>query len=239
LDQLTNPNGLLAEAFRQVRTTLVPKMDRRGYKTVMFVSAQSGSGASAVLGNFAVSLAAVGRRVLVLDANLRQPSQHTIFNTPPSPGLTDVLRSQSDAQTAIVHHHGVDVLPSGDASAVPPELLEGVSFRNLLGKLEREYEFVLIDTPPALLTSDCLMLAKHVDSLVVVIRAKGEQRGMIVRMLRQFEGLRADILGAVLNRAQTAAGGYFRRSYQDFYSYGQGRQSNGKAPAAERVAVRN
>ena len=106
-------------------------------------------------------------------------------------------------------------------------MLEGTAFRALLGRLESEYDLILIDAPPALLTSDSQLLAKHVDAIGVVVNAGVDKRGMIERMLGKLDGQRADVLGLILNGVRSAAGGYFRKSYQDFYRYNTG-DRNGK-----------
>jgi Mrp family chromosome partitioning ATPase len=110
-------------------------------------------------------------------------------------------------------------MPTGQAASSPPELLEGPGFRSFLGEMEAEYDFVIIDTAPALLTSDSQLLAKHVDAIVVVVRAGVDKRGMVSRMLSRLDGQRADVLGVILNGVKTSAGGYFRKSYEAFYNY--------------------
>jgi capsular exopolysaccharide synthesis family protein len=237
-----HPTGLMAECFRQLRTAVLSKMDRRGYKTLMVVGPQPDCGTSSVAQNLAMSLAHNGRRVLVIDCNFRQPQQHTLLGLPNDRGLVDVLQDQASLESVItpIEGSGVSVLPTGEASHAQPELLEGQAFRSTLSRLEADYDFVIIDTPPALLTSEARMLAKHVDALAAVVRATREKRGMVDRMLRQLDGQRADILGIVLNGVKTSAGGYFRKSYQAFYRYsangGNGRQkSRREADKAEQV----
>jgi len=217
------PTGLLTESYRQVRTAVLSKMDRRGYKTLVCVAAQQGSGTSTVIQNLAASLAYNGRDVLIIDANFRRPSQHKLIDCGNSRGLVDVLKDDVDVADVIVQHPdmSMSVLPTGRASDSPPELLEGAAFRGLLGQLETEYDIVLIDTPPALLTSDSQMLSKHVDAIAVVVNAGNDKRGMLGRMLNQLDGQRADVLGIVLNGVKSSAGGYFRKSYEDFYRYRQ------------------
>ncbi|MEM9419401.1 MAG: polysaccharide biosynthesis tyrosine autokinase [Planctomycetota bacterium] len=218
-----SPTGLLTESYRQVRTAVLSKMDRRGYKTLVCVAAQPGSGTSTVIQNLAASLAYNGRDVLIIDANFRRPSQHKLMDCSNSRGLVDVLKDDVDVANVIVQHPelSMSVLPTGHASDSPPELLEGAVFRGLLGQLETEYDVVLIDTPPALLTSDSQMLSKHVDAIAVVVNAGSDKRGMLGRMLNQLDGQRADVLGIVLNGVKSSAGGYFRKSYEDFYRYRQ------------------
>ncbi len=232
-----DPAGLMAESFRQLRTALLTQMDRRGYKTLGVASPQPECGTSSVASNLAMSLAYIGRKVLLLDANLRRPNQHYIFGLAQQPGLVEVLRGTASAEAVIFHkvEPNVDILPAGDVRDVPPEMLEGAAFRGLISQLERTYDLIIIDCPPALLASDCQMLAKHVDAFLLVLRAMEDKRSMVGRMLRQFEGLRADVLGAVLNRARHAAGGYFKETYTEFYRYrnGDGRKTPAKPKSPE------
>lgn len=223
------PTGLLTESYRQVRTAVLSKMDRRGYKTLVCVAAQPGSGTSTVIQNLAASLAYNGRDVLIIDANFRRPSQHKLMDCENARGLVDVLKDDAEVADVIVRHPdmSMSVLPTGRASDSPPELLEGATFRGLLGQLETEYDVVLIDTPPALLTSDSQMLSKHVDAIAVIVNADSDKRGMLGRMLNQLDGQRADVLGVILNGVKSSAGGYFRKSYEDFYRYRQSESLEG------------
>ena len=215
------PTGLMAESFRQVRTAVLSKMDRRGYKTLLLVAAQPGAGASSLTQNLAVSLALNGHSVLIVDTNFRRPRQHVLIDAGNDRGLVDVLRDGADPTPLIVRHPELPlaVMPTGMASESPPELLEGAAFRGFLGRMESDYDFVLIDTSPALLTSDSQLLAKYVDAIALVVDAGNDKRGMLNRMLGRLDGQRADVLGVILNGVKTSAGGYFRKSYEAFYNY--------------------
>ncbi len=233
------PAGLMAEAYRQVRTSLLAKMVRRGYKTLLIVGGQPESGASSVAQNLAASLAFNGRRVLILDVNFRRPRQHELAGVANFHGLVNVLEDDAPWASAV---HQVDdlslfVLPTGECSEAHPELLEGQAFRGLLGELETEYDMVVIDAPPALLTSDSQLLAKQVDAIAIVVRASRDPRGMVERMLRRLDGQRADVLGVILNGVKSAAGGYFRKSYEEFYNYRQDDKSgkNGRNGKKDRA----
>ncbi|MCC6680408.1 MAG: polysaccharide biosynthesis tyrosine autokinase [Phycisphaeraceae bacterium] len=223
------PAGLMAESFRNVRTSLMSKMDRHGYKTLMLVGAQPSGGTSCVLHNLAVSLAFHGRSVVIVDANMRRPAQHKLFDLDNDSGLVDVLRGRRSIEQCLQKIDGLSVslLTTGQAADAPPELLEGSAFRSIIHELESKFDTVLIDAPPALLSSESQMLAKHADAVAFVVRAISDTRGMIERMTRRFDGQRAEVLGIILNGVQSAAGGYFRKSYREFYRY----RDNGSAPA--------
>ncbi len=222
------PHSLLTESFRQVRTAVLSKMDRRGYKTVVLVSAQGEAGTTTVAENLAASMAINGRRVLLVDANFRRPRLDEIMQVPNDRGLIDLL-GDSDLQTDDVIHETESarlwIMPTGTGEATP-EMLEGAVFRSLLGELESRFDLVVIDAPPALLASEARLMAKYVDAIALVVRAAADKRGMIDRMIAQLDGHRADILGVVLNGVKTSAGGYYRKSYQDFYRYASGPRSN-------------
>lgn len=230
------PTGLLAESYRQIRTAVLSKMDRRGYKTLVCVSAQPEAGTSTVVQNLAMSLAFNGRNVLIIDANFRRPSQHLLMDRGNERGLVDILKDEADIDDVVLNHPDttLSVLPTGRASDSPPELLEGSTFRGLLGQLETQYDMILIDAPPALLTSDSQLLSKHVDAIAVIVQAGTDKRGMLGRMLGQLDGQRADVLGVILNGVKSSAGGYFRKSYEDFYRYREASSLNGGRDIAPR-----
>lgn len=220
------PNGLLAESYRQLRTDLLARVDRRGYRTVLVVGSSAESGATTVVQNLGLSLANNARSVLLIDANLRRPSLPNSLGAPTTPGLADFLNDGTPADK-IVHTMSdlpLSVLPCGtNPSRLTAEAFESKQFRELLSKLESEFDIVLIDCPPALLTSEAQILAKHVDAAVVVTRANRDKRGMTGRVIRKIDGQRADLLGVVLNGVRSAAGGYFRKNFRDFYRYSQQR----------------
>lgn len=226
-----DPTGLMAESFRQVRTGVLAAMDRNGYRSLMIVAGAPGAGVSAVTQNLAVSLAAVGRRVLVVEANLRRPGMHRLLNVPAEPGLAEVLSNQAKLDEAVRRRHdlNLDVLPLGDPAVATPEMFESTAFATLLHRLASRYDLVLIDAPPGLITSESLVLARSVDAAVIVVRAMRETRGAVGRLIRQLSGLRADVLGVVVNGVRVSAGGYFRENYDAFYSYRQSKAR--RAPA--------
>jgi capsular exopolysaccharide synthesis family protein len=218
------PNGLIAESFRQLRTDLLARVDRRGYRSILIAGASAESGTTTVVQNLALSLAANARRVLIIDANLRRPEAGAALGLPSSPGLSDYLSGRASAD-GIVHAMSdlpVSVLPCGSTpEKLTAEAFESAPCRELMSRLESEFDLVLIDCPPILLTSEAKILAKHVDAAVVVTMANRDKRGMTARALRRIDGQRADLLGLVLNGVRSSAGGYFRQNFREFYRYGQ------------------
>ena len=224
------PTGLIAEQFRHIRTAILNKMDRRGYKTLLIAGAQPNCGASSTIQNLAASFALNGRKALMIDANFRRPSLGRALGIEHGEGLVDLLRHDVSAGDIIQKVPDLDLwmLPAGHTEDAQPELLECPRFRSLLSELEAKYDLILIDTAPALLASESEILAQMVDSIVIIIRAGEDKRGMIERMIRNLDGQRGDLLGVILNGVRSSAGGYFKKNYKEFYRYRNGSTGNGK-----------
>lgn len=219
-----DPTGLVAESFRQVRTAILGATQSSGLRVFMLVGPQPDSGASSVVNNLALSMAHDNRKVLVIDANFRKPDQHRLFGTVGRLGLSDVLTGHTTLEDAVAQlvDPAVDVLTAGAAASAAPELFESRTFIQLLEDCRSRYDVVLIDAPPALLTSEAQILSKYVDAIAVVVRAVRDQRGMVARMLRMLDGSNAVVLGIILNAVRANSGGYFRENYTAFRKYRQG-----------------
>jgi capsular exopolysaccharide synthesis family protein len=218
------PAGLLAEAYRQARTAVLSKIDRRGYKTLMMVSAKPSSGVTTSAQNLAASCARSGRRVLLIDANFRRPGLAKLMSLSGEPGLAEALSGDQPIEEAgnLVQASDVEglfLLPAGDTRHAAVELFESPRFRDLLAKLEAEYDLLIIDAPPALLTSDAQLLTRHIDAMVLVCKAQSDTRGMLQRLYREMDGQRADILGVLLNGVEASVGGYLKRNFREFHEY--------------------
>ncbi|MEM1211708.1 MAG: polysaccharide biosynthesis tyrosine autokinase [Planctomycetota bacterium] len=227
------PNSLLSESFRQVRTNLLSKIDRRGYKTVALVGAQPESGTTSVAQNLVASLAQNGRRAILIDANLQRSGVAGLMRISDDRGLYQHLQGEiNDVSEVIVEDPELPnlfVLPAGHPGGLSSELLESASFRSLLGQLESRFDVVVLDCPPALLTNEARIMAKYVDAIAIVVRAGEDQSGMLNRMINQLDGHRADLLGVILNGVKSAAGGYYRKNYQEFFRYRQPGQRRASA----------
>lgn len=215
------PDSLMAETFRQLRTEVVNRMNRRGYKTLMLVGSQPGGGVSSVAVNLAASLAMNDRRVLLIDANFRQPALRQMFALDTGPGLGDLLTGNAQADQIVrpTSIDGLDVVTIGEAGNAALERLESLAFSNLLADMAQRYDMILIDAAPMSVVGDSRLLAGRVDAVMMVIRAMSEKRGMVTRMIRQLDHARAELIGLVLNGVRSSAGGYFRRNYRVYYEY--------------------
>jgi len=218
---VNHPAGLIAESFRQVRSALGAELHRTGHKVIVMTCTRGGRGTSSVVQNLAASCALHGQEVLLIDANFLHPTQHRLNDVDAKPGLIDLLTRDITLEQATrsTDIKGLSVLPAGNLDAPHAELFDRDGFDQLIQRCREDYDIVLIDAPPALLTSDSVILAQHCDATVFVVRAVQDRRGMIARMVRELDDHGGKNLGMILTGVQPSAGGYFRESYREFYRY--------------------
>ncbi len=218
------PMGAVSESIRQMRGLLQKRLAERGHRTLLILSGAPGSGASAVVANLAASLGSCEHRVLIIDANLRRPRQHEIFDRPASPGLSEVLAGtvpfEQATQPSVAP--GVDLLPAGGAVAAGFERLTTDAMGAVLARAKERYDVTLIDASPAIVSSDSYALANRCDASVLVVRAYREKRGLIARVRGNLEESRSDFLGLIINGVRSAAGGYFGRNMRVMHQYNNG-----------------
>ncbi len=233
------PQSLLAEAFRQLRTSLLFASDQP-IKSLLISSAHPGDGKTTVASNLAITMARSGSRVLLIEANFRRPALARALDVPDAVGLSNVLVGMNTAAEAIqaTAIENFDVLVAGAAPPSPAELLGSESMRRLVAEQARAYDQVLIDGAPMLVVADNHLLADLVDGVALVLQAAENTRGMALRAARQVIALRARLYGAVLNRVRATKGGYFRESYEAYYDYAESTPSAAPAMAAAVASAR-
>lgn len=191
------------EAFRRLRTNLLMINPEAESAVTMITSAQRGEGKSTVCANLAVTIAQSGRRVIVVDCDMRLPSVHKIFDLPNKRGLTSVLTKEVSLQEAISDSSfpRLQVLSSGPLPPNPTELLGSSQMVALLDELRDEYDFVLLDTPAMLSVADAAVLAPYADKIMWVVSLAMTRRGDIDTVRRQLSNVRVDSIEVVINRA--------------------------------------
>jgi tyrosine-protein kinase Etk/Wzc len=209
-----------AEAYRTLRTNLIFSQTGRALKSVIITSASPGEGKSTTSSNLAAAFAQQGMRVLLVDADLRRPTLHTIFGTPREPGLTQVLVGQKVLAEALQETSvkGLSLLTAGVLPPNPAELLGSPVMRELLETMAEGFDMVILDTPPVMAASDSSVLASMVDGVVLVVRAGRTERGMAQQAVRQLTSVGARVLGAALNDPDRVATAYGGAGYY-YYAY--------------------
>jgi capsular exopolysaccharide synthesis family protein len=211
------------EAMRTVRNTiLLSDFDGR-LRSIMLTSATPSEGKSTVAAHLAIANADRGKKTLLVDGDLRRPSLHTKFGLNPSAGLSTVLNGEvrwQDVVLAIEGKSNLFFLPSGPGSHRAADLV-GPRLSSLLDEFGKEYDLVILDSPPLLGFAECLQMAAAADGVLIVSLAGQTKRKTVAAVVSALRRLRANIIGVVLNQVSqhTSADGY---SYYGYYKYGYG-----------------
>ncbi len=205
-----SPRSPWAEAYRTVRTN-IEFLRRNGRAQLLVItSPHSGDGKSVSASNLAISLASAGRRVLLIDGDLRKPSQHKIHGLPQSPGLTHVLRDLLSVEKVVKRTSvdGLDLIATGPQVANPAELMMAPRFAEFLREVRDRYDTIIYDTSPLLAVSDPLLVGAMADGVVLVVRVDSISHHEADRVVESLKGLETPIFGAVINRATRDQTGY-------------------------------
>jgi capsular exopolysaccharide synthesis family protein len=215
--------GAIAESFRQIRSTLTKRLQQAGHRTVVVMAGMPGSGATTTACNLAMASAGAGRKVLLIDANLRRPALHRVFGLQEGAGLVDLLSQGGTLESALqkTADGKLDVLTVGSRDKRMFELLSTEAMSQLLAEARGIYDLVLLDTAPAIVAGDGLALANKCDASVLVVKAYSEKRGMVARIRNELLEARAEFVGVVVNGVRAAAGGYLRRNIRAAADYHQ------------------
>ena len=219
----------VTEAFRNLKASLsvsVPKKD--GGVVIMMTSAYPEDGKTTVTANLALMFALSYAKVILIDADIRKGRIAKYFNKRTTPGLSDYLSGQKSLDEVVYHskkYEHLSYITCGTHSPKPYELLESDEMKNLLENLRKEYDYIIIDTPPILLISDALALAPFTDGVALVCRHQVSYVSDIARALNSLSFAKANVLGVIVNdykapKAGKFYGGYKKYYYYNAYSYG-------------------
>jgi protein-tyrosine kinase len=210
------------EEFRTLRSRLYQLREKTPLKKIMIASALPGEGKTFVSSNLAYVLVRQhGRRVLMIDADVRKCHMHECLGTSSTPGLNEYLAGEVD-ERAILQRGPLDnlfLIPGGRNAANPSELITNGRFKVLLEKLTPLFDWILIDSPPVIPISDGTMIARHVDGVILVVRAEGTPVEVARHAKQELQ--ERPLLGVVLNRGEDHAG---YSSY--YYTYGTKKSTN-------------
>jgi capsular exopolysaccharide synthesis family protein len=201
LVMVTNPGGATAEGFRSLRTVISLLGKSSEHRTILFTSALSGEGKTYVSCNYAFSLAQTGLKTLLIDTDLRRPEVHKRLKLENNVGLLELITQDLSLRQA-VHSQvikNLDVLTAGGVCPNPSELLAGSGLKDILAKALANYDRIVFDTGPVNLVSDCLVIAPHVDTVCLVIRASNTSRQALKHAISQLRRAQKEPSGIVLN----------------------------------------
>jgi capsular exopolysaccharide synthesis family protein len=212
--------NLIAEEFRVIRTQLLFGNPELQHKVIAVTSPQPGDGKTSLAVNLAISIAKAGRRVLLIDSDLRKPDIHRIFNISDTPGFSEVISGSHEPALVIKKSDidGLDVLPAGTPLTRPSELLSRAEVARTLDALAEVYDHIVLDTAPLLPVSDTHVLAGIVDGVLCSFNAEVDRDTvtMVQDILRRS---RANVIGTVMNQVKFKQSGSYHRGKSAYSSY--------------------
>ena len=196
-----NTNFAIQEAYKQLRTNI--RFCIRGQKCKKFclTSGQASEGKSITILNLAISIAQTGKKVLLIDADLRRPSISRLLVEKASPGLTEVLVGDVNEYEAIRPgiYPTLDILFSGDVPPNPSEILSSERMQELIENCSEHYDYILVDTPPVNVVTDACIIANLLDGAFLLVREKSTKKENVRQAINNLQLTGANVLGYVLN----------------------------------------
>jgi polysaccharide biosynthesis transport protein len=223
-----------AEAYTRVYSNIRFAEIESPFRSILVTSARKGEGKSTTLMNLACAIAAAGKRVIVVDSDLRNPTLQRLLGLKKSLGVTSVLAGEKtldEVLQPVPGNPGLSVLAAGPMPPNPTELLHSQAMRALIHELESRVDLVIFDTPPTLLVADAMLLAGELDAAIIVAESGGVSRKAVEQVRDSLQKAKARILGVILNKLEESPGTYF-----NYYSYYQAYKEPEEEDAAQQTA---
>jgi capsular exopolysaccharide synthesis family protein len=236
------PSSPAAESYRSLRTSIQFAGQEQQLRSVVVTSPGVSEGKTSTLANLGVVFAQAGERVVLVSCDLRRPRIGEFFGLDEEQGFTSVLAGQRTLEEAVLPVPGVDrlsVLPAGPVPPNPAELLNDTRTRDIFARLRKQFDLVLIDSPPVLPVTDAAILSQHADATLILAAAGQTRRADLHRAAEKLSQVGATILGIVLNKATRQTGhyygyGYGYKPYHSDASATQTAHPNGSSRAPDR-----
>ncbi|MBI4227502.1 MAG: polysaccharide biosynthesis tyrosine autokinase [Candidatus Omnitrophica bacterium] len=227
-----SPNGVAAESLRAIRTTLEFLLPERPIQRVLITSSLPQEGKTTVSANLAVALQELGRRVVLIDADMRRPALFRPFQVPLEPGLSTYLQGQATVDEILqtpASAQGVTVITSGATPPRPADLLASPQMTRLLDQLGASFQYILVDTPPVIAVADATILSRVIDSAVLVVRSNRTAREVLVSAHRILTQSPLKFLATILNDVRPEYEYQYYRRGSAYYT------TRPRAPTASRA----
>ncbi|WP_029331695.1 CpsD/CapB family tyrosine-protein kinase [Exiguobacterium oxidotolerans] len=214
---VTQPKSPIAEQYRTIRTNIEFMAVDKEIQVMLITSATQSEGKSTTSSNLAVAYAQQGKKVLIIDTDMRRPTVHYTFKVANGLGLSSLLTRQAELEKAVLPTKidNLSILTAGPIPPNPAELLSSRAMENLILELRENYDVIILDAPPLLQVADSRITSKLTDGVVLVVGCTTSDRQRVLKAKEQLELAEAKILGVVLNRRELTDDS----AYQYYYSY--------------------
>ncbi|PKR85551.1 CpsD/CapB family tyrosine-protein kinase [Heyndrickxia camelliae] len=209
------PQSYITEQYRLLKNNIQFSSVDKEIKTIVVTSPEPGDGKSTTSANLAIVLAQQGKRVILVDSDLRKPTIHYTFNTSNLHGLTNVLTKEISLESAILKTHieNLEILTSGKIPPNPSELIESKAMEMILYQLQDWFDCVVIDSPPILAVTDAQILANKCDGVILVVSSGKTKKDAALKSKNILLHANARLIGVVMNGIEQKKG-------EDYYQYG-------------------
>lgn len=207
-----NPRSIEAESYRTLRTNIQYSCIDKEIKSIVVTSACPKEGKSTVAGNLAISFAQNGKKVIIIDCDLRKPTIHRKFNISNISGLSEVMIGKETLVNAIQEYKSnLHILTSGKIPPNPAEMINSTTMSNLLEELREKYDIIIVDSAPLEAVTDGQILSAKVDGTIVVIKVGESKMELVKEAKNLLNKVGANIIGVVMNEV--------KKSKKDYYYY--------------------
>lgn len=212
---------MMREAYKALRTNVAFSLPGGDAKCLAVTSGSRGEGKSYNSVNLAISFAQIGKKVVLLDCDMRLPTVASKLGIKAKPGLSDYLVGAAELEDVLRRDvEGMDVIPAGSIPPDPTGLLESVQIEELITQMRECYDYIIIDLPPVNTVADAAIVSRCVDGFLLVVRHGNTQNKDIGEMLRQLKMVGAKVLGFVYNDVPVEG----KRYYYRYYYYGKNKK---------------
>lgn len=228
MDELHDRKSILSEAYAAIRSALDFSTRNGAPKTMLFTSAQPSEGKTTSAIAVAESFAQIGKRVLLIDADFRNPSLHRYLGTKSNAGFVGVLTKTAKVEDAIIRDKGMsfDLMPAGPIPKNPAEILVSAAVVEFLSKVGKNYDHIIIDGPPVMGLADSPQISRAIDGTILIVQSNGAMRSQSQSATRRLQQADANIIGAVLTQFNSGTLGY-----GEYYGYSYNYANVGKEQA--------
>ena len=212
---VVNPKAVVSEQFKTIRTNINFSMPDKDLKTLLITSSTPSEGKSTVSSNVAVVFAQEGKRVLLVDADMRKPTVHHTFKLNNTRGLANVLTRQETIDE-VIHESGIDglqVVTSGPIPPNPAELLTSQTMKYVMQDLASQYDVVIFDAPPILSVTDSQILSNKCEGTILVVNSGVAEKAEVIKAKEALLASQANILGVVMNNFKLERDHYYYQYY--------------------------